>query len=166
MRLETVLEIVDAFVGSEIPVWIGGGWGIDALVGMQTREHDDLDIAIRQEDESSALSLLDEMGFHIVEDQDWRPVRVGLRGAYGEEVDLHPVTFDGTGIGWQANLGSLPPFRYPPDQLVVGTLGERPVPCIGPQLQLQFHFGYEAAEKDRRDVRLLCERLGLELPPI
>ena len=73
MRIERVLEIVDAFAREETPLWIGGGWGIDALVGEQTRPHD-LDIAIPAEEEAKALAFLDGMGFHIEEGQDWRPV--------------------------------------------------------------------------------------------
>jgi lincosamide nucleotidyltransferase A/C/D/E len=31
-----------------IEVWIDGGWGVDALLGLQTRSHKDLDIVIEQ----------------------------------------------------------------------------------------------------------------------
>ena len=37
-----VLEILNVLNAANIPVWIDGGWGIDALIGKQTREHDDL----------------------------------------------------------------------------------------------------------------------------
>jgi len=39
---EHVLEILTALHGTD--VWIGGGWGVDALVGEQTRPHGDLDL--------------------------------------------------------------------------------------------------------------------------
>lgn len=29
-------------------VWLDGGWGVDALLGRQTRPHDDMDIVIEQ----------------------------------------------------------------------------------------------------------------------
>ena len=166
MRLVRVLEIVDAFVEREISLWIGGGWGIDALIGEQTRPHDDLDIAIRAEDEMSALCLLDQMGFRIEEDQDWRPVRVGLRNREGEAIDLHPVSFDESGKGRQDNLEGLPAFGYPPDQLTSAPLDGKAVPCIGPQLQLEFHAGYEPTEKDRKDVMRLCAHFGIPCPPV
>jgi lincosamide nucleotidyltransferase A/C/D/E len=33
-----------------VDLWIDGGWGVDALLGEQTRPHRDLDIAIQQKD--------------------------------------------------------------------------------------------------------------------
>lgn len=56
--------------------WIAGGWGVDALVGKQTREHRDLDLAIDATCEASALMTLDALGYEI--ETDWRPVRVEL----------------------------------------------------------------------------------------
>jgi hypothetical protein len=41
-----VLEILAAVAASGADVWVDGGWGIDALVGAQTREHADLDLAL------------------------------------------------------------------------------------------------------------------------
>jgi lincosamide nucleotidyltransferase A/C/D/E len=40
---ETVLEL---FESEAIEVWIDGGWGVDALVGRQTRPHEDLDLVV------------------------------------------------------------------------------------------------------------------------
>lgn len=34
--------------GAGADVWVGGGWGIDALVGRQTRQHRDLDLMHRE----------------------------------------------------------------------------------------------------------------------
>jgi lincosamide nucleotidyltransferase A/C/D/E len=31
-----------------IPIWLDGGWGVDALLGEQTRPHDDLDIVVEE----------------------------------------------------------------------------------------------------------------------
>jgi hypothetical protein len=28
-------------------IWLDGGWGVDALVGEQTREHEDLNLIVR-----------------------------------------------------------------------------------------------------------------------
>lgn len=42
----------------------GGGWGVDALVGRQTRAHRDLDLAVNAEDESAALRVLEHRGYH------------------------------------------------------------------------------------------------------
>jgi len=41
-----VVTIVDRLERAGLHVWIDGGWGVDALVGRQTRPHDDLDLVI------------------------------------------------------------------------------------------------------------------------
>jgi lincosamide nucleotidyltransferase A/C/D/E len=35
---------------AKVTVWVDGGWGVDALLGEQTRPHKDLDIAIEEKD--------------------------------------------------------------------------------------------------------------------
>jgi aminoglycoside-2''-adenylyltransferase len=51
--LEQVLDILARLQAAR--VWIGGGWGIDALVGGQTRPHDDLHLAIDTGNEAEAI---------------------------------------------------------------------------------------------------------------
>ena len=50
MSAEDVVAIVTRLQGAGLPVWLDGGWGVDALVRRQTRPHDDLDIVVRIED--------------------------------------------------------------------------------------------------------------------
>jgi len=45
-----VIEIAQLLDQNRIDVWIDGGWGVDALLGEQTRTHGDLDIAIQHSD--------------------------------------------------------------------------------------------------------------------
>ncbi len=47
MPAEHVVEVYDLLASRGIGVWIDGGWGVDALLERQTREHGDLDIAIQ-----------------------------------------------------------------------------------------------------------------------
>ena len=39
-------RVLDALDAAGVRAWVEGGWGIDALVGRSTREHDDLDLAV------------------------------------------------------------------------------------------------------------------------
>ena len=42
-------DVIDLYTNLEtlgIKVWVDGGWGVDALLGKQTRFHEDLDIAV------------------------------------------------------------------------------------------------------------------------
>jgi lincosamide nucleotidyltransferase A/C/D/E len=52
-----VIEIYTTLADLGICVWIDGGWGVDALLGRQTRSHKDLDIAI----EDHQLSQLEQV---------------------------------------------------------------------------------------------------------
>lgn len=44
-----VVEILGLLRRAGTEVWVGGGWGIDALLGRQTRDHRDLDLMYRHE---------------------------------------------------------------------------------------------------------------------
>src|ERR1700733_11104567 len=41
-----VLALMDAFVAAGVSAWVAGGWGVDALIGHQTRRHYDLDLVV------------------------------------------------------------------------------------------------------------------------
>src|SRR5215204_4615807 len=107
--LRSVLELLSSLEGSRCRFWVAGGWGVDALVGEQTREHQDLDLAIDAGCERDVLAALDRLGYAI--ETDWRPARLELVAA-GTRVDLHPVRFGADGGGRQADLDG-GHFEYP-----------------------------------------------------
>jgi lincosamide nucleotidyltransferase A/C/D/E len=157
-----VLTVLDAVADAGAPVWVAGGWGIDALIGLRTRQHDDLDLAIRSEDQERVMRALRRLGFDLVQDDDWRPSRLGMADGGGRKVDLHLVVFDSSGRGTQPNLPGLPPFHYPPDGFAEGRIGGRAVPCLSPSLQAQFHRGYRWTSKDEHDMEVLRARFAVE----
>ncbi len=135
--------------------WVAGGWGVDALVGRQTRVHRDLDLAldVTHTTLEPALSALETLGYCL--QTDWRPSRVELAAPSARWVDLHPVVFDGHGTGWQANIGDLPPFRYPPHAFTSGLINGSEVRCLSVAQQLLFHRGYPPRPHDFADIALL-----------
>ena len=164
MPSSRLLELLDVLAAAGVPVWLDGGWGVDALLGSQSREHDDADLVVRLADLHRLQQALQPYGFSVAEDH--LPTRLVLRSDLGEQVDLHPVTFDAAGDGWQA--GAAPDgrdARYPADQFTTGTVDGRRVPCLGPEVQLAHHSGYEPRPHDVADVRRLAARYGLPLPP-
>lgn len=58
--------------------WVAGGWGVDALLGRQTRVHRDLDLAldITHATLDLALNTLEILDYGV--ETDWRPTRVEL----------------------------------------------------------------------------------------
>lgn len=131
------------------------------MLGEQTREHDDLDVGVRMEDVPRLAEVLPEFRRS---DAEW-PSSVVFQDDTGRKIDAHPLTFDERGDGWQPNRSGGAPYRWPRDGLTAtGRIGGVEVPCITPELQLRWHVYPEFDDVDWRDVRLLCERLGLEAP--
>src|SRR5438477_5420746 len=93
-----VVGILGLLKKGGIEVWIDGGWGIDALLGRQTRPHDDLDLVLRQSDIDWLTDVLGAAGFLRVNDGA-RPFNFVMADGRGREVDLHGVVFDTSGNG-------------------------------------------------------------------
>ncbi|MGH2481626.1 MAG: nucleotidyltransferase domain-containing protein [Ktedonobacteraceae bacterium] len=58
MSADIVVHLLQLFKQHGISVVIDGGWGVDALLGTQTRVHADLDIALEHKDVPMARSRL------------------------------------------------------------------------------------------------------------
>jgi len=82
----------------------------------------------------------------------------------GSQVDLHPVTFDSDGGGvYEMDDGT--EWVYPAEGLSGrGSVDGTPVPCLSPAVQVLVHAGYELTGKDYRELYLLWECFGVELP--
>jgi lincosamide nucleotidyltransferase A/C/D/E len=162
MQAQDVLAVIDQLDAANIPVWIDGGWGIDALLGAEHRPHDDVDIVVPLDRIAAVQSTLAPLGFvmHI----DELPTRCVLRDPTDRRIDCHPVTFDATGVATQ-RLPDGTDCLYPTAGFAGrGVIGGRIVRCLTPEVQILHHLGYEPDEKDRHDIRLLCARFNLPLP--
>lgn len=164
MRAADVLEVLACLERRSIAVWLDGGWGVDALLGEQTRPHDDLDIVMAAAQLDAAQNALRALGFVLAVDE--LPTRCVLRDPTDRRIDIHPVTFDREGGGLQEQPdGDV--FRYPPEGLTGnGAIAGQIVRCLTPELQLRCHLAYEPDDDDRHDMRLLCEHFGLSLPNV
>ena len=164
MDPDEVLDVIAALVAGGQRVWIDGGWGVDALLGEVTRPHDDLDLVVELEALPGVTECLSDLGFSVAENLS--PVRVVTRSPRGRQVDLHPITFDEWGTGWQRGAspdGSDCP--YPADGFTLGRILDVVVPCLGAELQLEHHCGYPPRARDRHDVARLTAHFGLGRPP-
>ncbi|WP_156150820.1 nucleotidyltransferase domain-containing protein [Hyphomicrobium sp. 99] len=91
---ERVVPIIRFLEDSGIPVWLDGGWDIDALLQTQTRDHLDLDLIIPDPNLEAAELALGTLGFVRDERATWLPLRLVLRTPEGLEIDIHPVVFN------------------------------------------------------------------------
>jgi len=58
MDASSLLAVIGQLQADGICVWIDGGWGVDALLDQQTREHDDLDLVIELDDAARVMGLI------------------------------------------------------------------------------------------------------------
>jgi lincosamide nucleotidyltransferase A/C/D/E len=163
MNGNDVLEIIRLLTDEGIDVWLDGGWGIDALVGRQTREHEDLDVVVALDRAKEIKQVLGRRGFVVTEDE--LPTRFVLQDGHACQVDCHTVTFDSEGGGIQT-LQDGSSYRYPPQGFEgAGSIHGQQVRCLTPEVQAECHYGYEPDENDRHDMKLLQEHYNIKLVP-
>jgi lincosamide nucleotidyltransferase A/C/D/E len=157
-----VLAVLAALKRHAVPAWVEGGWGVDALLGSQTREHLDLDLVIPAGRLPDALTALGHEGYAVQADE--QPTRVALTAPGGRGVDLHLVTFDADGSAIQ-QIQDGSQFRYAAEGFTgSGRIGGQRVACISARVQVESHLGYLPNPKDFADMRALAERFNIVLP--
>src|SRR4051794_6914523 len=162
MDAQSVLSVVAILEQVGVRVWLDGGWGVDALVGEQTRDHDDLDCVIALSDGPIAREALASLGFAVSFDE--LPTRFVMRDRSDRRVDFHTVAFDATGGATQqlqdSRLAPYPAEGFSGSGPVAGVR----VACLTATVQLLHHLGYDPDEKDHLDMRLLADRFDIDLP--
>jgi lincosamide nucleotidyltransferase A/C/D/E len=153
MTASRARQVVDALAAAGLPHWLGGGWGVDALVGRQTRPHLDLDVVV----DGTTPNLRGRVTVALA--------AAGLRPA-ADETSIPPlptvwVFADGQGatVDVLPAQMSAPPFDGPA-ACVTGVLDGRPVACLSVEVQRRLRAGYRHRRADRDDLAVLHE-----LPP-
>jgi len=166
-----LLATLQALESAGVECWLAGGWGVDALVGHQSRPHRDLDIVVDDfaEQAGRALSVLATLGFRPVRRfryENWMPERWVLRDAELRLVDI-------LGMDWERlrlvlGVGSKEELRRV--AFTDGAVAGQRVPCLSAGVQLLYHTGYRARPEEADDVALLTSLAGgstaLALPSV
>lgn len=156
MEANDVLDLLSALDEEDVHYWLDGGWGVDCLLGEQSRVHSDLDLVLPRGRLDRVRRLLASRGYSVV--RDWLPMTLALRDDRGREVDLHPVDLTVDGGGTQVLLDGRSWHYAPP---VEGSIQGRAVRCATAEDQLLMRQGYEPRPVDFADVRRLADRFGL-----
>jgi len=160
MRAEEVVEFLQLMEEAGVEVHLDGGWGVDALLGRQTRSHEDVDIAVQHRNVPAVRRLLGARGFRELASPDARDFNFVLSDSKGRKIDVHSYTFDQQGN----HVYGVP---YPIDSLTgTGMIDGEPVKCISAAWAVKFHTQYEPDETDFQDVQALCERFNILLPDL
>jgi lincosamide nucleotidyltransferase A/C/D/E len=164
MTTSDVHEVLAALDRTGVPVWVAGGWGVDALLGEQTRRHGDLDLLIDEASDGRrrAVAALAAVGYFPSDAQGTPgallPVRTILRNPSGRIVELLFFRRPGAPVVTAAP-------ELTDDALASGWLGGCVVGCLSAAEQLRLHSSYAPAPHDRIDVQRICQRFDLAFPP-
>ncbi len=162
MTINTVRWYLDLFDKLGLAARIDGGWGVDALLGKQTRPHEDLDIMIPHIDSRTLVDALFESGFEDVHTDDRVDENFVMGHPIYGRIDFHvfePLE-DGGGVyrpgseDWVMTAGELS---------ATGTIGDRPVQCMSAEYQVRSHSGYILQAADLSDMAALHDHLGVHL---
>lgn len=168
---EEAVAIYQQLTANGFQVWVTGGWGIDALLGEQTRTHKDLDLIVRLDELLRLRQFLEAGGYSLkmLWEENLRAVDAHgvemdtafvLRDDLGRELDLHAVRLDGDGNGipaYQREEGFI--FRGH-DLAGMGVIAGEPVRCLSAVMQVVCHTGYELPEYQRADLERLRAKFG------
>ena len=89
MSAEGAAAVIGRFEERGVDVWLEGGWGIDALVGRETREHDDLDVIVPLEYLPALEPALRELGYRFGFADG--PLSFEVVDDEGHQIDVHPI---------------------------------------------------------------------------
>jgi lincosamide nucleotidyltransferase A/C/D/E len=170
---EDAVEILDLLSINKIPIWLTGGWGIDALLGNETRTHNDLDVILKLDDVAKMCSVMSGQGFGLkeywsenlfVQNTEGNEVSTAfaLKDSRGREFDAHALYIDRQGNGIPAWEEAKDFIFKAEDFKGVGTIIGRVVRCITSECQVYCHTGYELPEYQKKDLDLLRGKFGLQ----
>jgi ribosomal protein S18 acetylase RimI-like enzyme len=132
-----------------IRLWIDGGWCVDALVGHQTRAHDDLDVAVDRDDVDALTAVWAGAGYRAVPESSSTPWNFVMVDGLGRRIDIHVFHVDVTG---RHDYG----VAYPARSLRgTGVIDGETVECVAVESIYQFKTAYQPAAKDEADIRRL-----------
>jgi lincosamide nucleotidyltransferase A/C/D/E len=138
MEAGDVLDVLTALDRQDIYYWVDGGWGVDCLLGEQTRNHADLDLVVPRPQGPETHARLMSRGYDVI--RDWLPTTIAFRDHAGREVDLHPVDMTEDGGGDQVlQDGSTWHYAPPMEGTIDGTRDR----CAPAEQQIYMHLGYE-----------------------
>lgn len=183
MTAEDVVDLYSGLLARSVRLWMDGGWGVDALLGRQTRPHKDFDAIAAFEDLPALTRFLSERGFAlklIWDENRWAPCPeppplVGrerraaeaatafvLEDGSGRELDFHLVRLGEHGL-WTPDWDT--DHVFPPEAFSgAGVVGGTRVRCLSAKMQMRTHAGYALKESDLHDLRLLHDRFGVDYP--
>lgn len=156
--ISDVVQLYRSLADHDIPVWIDGGWCVDALVGTTTRDHDDLDVAVDRIHAAALRSFLVDLGFAPLQRPDETEWMYVLTNDAGDQIDVHVFQYDDAG-------NVIYGVEYPNGSLTgQGALNGESVDCVSAEWMFRFKTSYQPKAKDKADVAVLAKAFGFTVP--
>ena len=159
VRESDAVEIILLFRSKGIQIYLDGGWGVDALVGFESRCHNDIDIFIEKQDKECSIKLLKDTGYSETVMEYTTPEHTVWRDENARIIDFHIFSRNSEG-DFVFESQTFPKEIF----TSIGRIGHLEVDCITPEWQVRFHSGYKLDDNDIKDVLLLCDKFNLALP--
>ncbi|MEO8541057.1 MAG: hypothetical protein ABI577_15050 [bacterium] len=152
LSADDAVFLLNLLEAAGVRTWLEGGWGVDALIGVESRRHGDLDVFIECHTVPIARASLAAEGFAEV--PGGRPENFVMKHG-SREVDIHVFEFDEAGDGIYG-MADGTEWVCPAAGLAGrGTILGRDVRCFTAELQLQCHSDYELDDDDLHDLALI-----------
>lgn len=119
-QIQAIKKIFSVASEQKVPLWLDGGWAIDALIGTITRDHSDIDITFASDKKDNFLSILEQLGYILDEETDY-----GFIAKHGD------VVIDAEFAHKVGNHYEIP--SQPADACTlenVGMIDDQKIPCV------------------------------------
>ena len=160
-QLRVIHEVIALTQAADIPVWLFGGWGLDARIGRITREHGDVEFWVERVHAERSKAVLVEAGAAALATQ---PPVEACEFTWGD-VLFSTAYFDRAPDGsFSQPLGRWSDWLFPPGSFgdEPGTLNGLPVPAmsVSGMLAMKEQFphlrnGRPWRQKDIADIEVL-----------
>ena len=158
MKSSDVVDLYELCQQNEITIWIDGGWAVDALLGKQIRDHNDVDIAIEWKQVSKLRKLLEAKEYReTAQDGQFNFV---MTDRAGKTIDFHAFILDTEGNIKEG-------IEYPKGSLTgSGVINDKVINCIAPTYMVQFIAPWISKHPSKYlpAVSALCEKYNIPLP--
>jgi hypothetical protein len=160
-QLRVIREVIAVTEAADIPVWLFGGWGLDARIGRITREHGDVEFWLERVHAERSKAVLVDAGATALETQ---PPEEACEFIW-DDVPFSTAYFDRRPDGsFSQPLGRWSDWLFPPGSFGTepGTLDGLSVPTmsVAGMLAMKEQFpllrnGRPWRPKDITDIQLL-----------
>jgi lincosamide nucleotidyltransferase A/C/D/E len=178
MSAESAVRIISELEELGIKTILDGGWGIDALLESQTREHTDIDFLVESKDFEKLKEYLDKNRFEQTDKfNKWWHMSFENESLI---IDTHVIEFDevGKAIYGPKIRDDFPfPGIFPAYALKgTGKINGKDVNCLSAEYRVRCqtrvllnlmpdNYKHVPTKKDYDDLAKLCKKFDMEMPP-